>query len=93
MSSAVLLSAVGQEDIFSICCNTGDFLKVIYYNSDYSSCLLHRLLNFPRPGVDVTLAELRVGACRSGKKENSLRKTAQAPCLPDNEGKNTGTHL
>jgi len=51
-SSAVVLSAFGQEvNIFSMCCNTGDFLKVIYYNSDSSSCLLHRELNFPKPGV------------------------------------------
>ena len=86
-SSAVILSAFGQEgNIFSMCCNTGDFLKVtitaiplLVYFTDCST--------FRNAAYDVTLAERRVGACRSGKKENSLRKKALAPCLPNNEGK------
>jgi len=49
-SSAVVLSAFGREgNIFSTCCNTGDFMKVTI--TAISSCLLHRLFNFPKPGV------------------------------------------
>jgi hypothetical protein len=71
--------------------NTGDLLKVTITAIPLLAYFAGRSTSL-NPAYDVTLAEHRVGACRLGKKENSLRKTAHAPCLPDNEGKNTCTH-
>jgi hypothetical protein len=80
-SYAVVLSAFGREgNIFSMCCNTGDLLRVIYYNSDSSSCLFTDCSTFRNPAYDVTLAERRVGACRLGKKENYVRRRMHLAC-------------